>query len=236
MFQTIKDNLSFALVTLAVFAFLVLIAWLAERFFIKEKRKLSPARYIAYMAMFAALAAVLMLLEFPLVFVAPEFYKLDLSEIPALICAFSMGPVAGVVCEFLKVLLKVLLKGTTTALVGDFANFAVGCSFVLPASILYNTRRTFKRAVISLVVGGAVMTVFGSLFNALYLIPAFARLFHTDLEAVVGMAQAVNPHVTSVYTMAALCVAPFNLIKATVDSVITLPLYKRVKKLIRMDR
>lgn len=233
--QTIKDNLSFALVTLAVFAGLVLVAWLAEKLLIKDKRKLAPARNIAYMAMFAALAAVLMFLEFPLVFVAPEFYKLDLSEIPVLICTFSMGPTAGVICEFLKILLKLLLKGTTTALVGDFANFAVGCSFVLPASILYHTHCTFKRAVVSLAVGGVIMTVFGSLFNAVYLIPAFATLFHTDLETIIGMAQGVNSHVTSVYTMAALCVAPFNLIKAVLVSVITLPLYKRVKKLIKME-
>ncbi len=235
MWQTLKDNLSFVLVTLLVFAGLVLIAWAAERLLVKERRKLEPARYVAYMAMFGALAAVLMLLEFPLVFLAPNFYKLDLSEIPVLICAFSMGPTAGVICEFLKVVLKLLLKGTTTAFVGDFANFAVGCSFVLPASVIYHTHRTFKRALVSLVVGGVIMTVFGSLFNAVYLIPAFAKLFHTDLDAILSMAQAVNSHVTSVYTMAALCVAPFNLVKAIAVSVITLPLYKRVKKLIRMD-
>ena len=163
MWQTVNDNLSFVLVTLAVFAGLVLVAWLAEKLLVKDKKKLEPARTVAYMAMFAALAGVLMLVEFPLVFVAPEFYKLDLSEIPVLICTFSMGPVAGVVCEFLKIMLKLLLKGTSTAFVGDFANFAVGCSFVLPASIIYHTGRTFKRAVVSLVVGGIIMTVFGSL-------------------------------------------------------------------------
>ena len=101
--------------------------------------------------------------------------------------------------------------------------------------MIYHTHRTFKRALVSLVVGGVIMTVFGGLFNAVYLIPAFAKLFHTDLDAILSMAQAVNSHVTSVYTMAALCVAPFNLVKAIAVSVITLPLYKRVKKLIRMD-
>lgn len=235
MWQAIKDNLSFVLVTLAVFAGLVLAALLAQKLLIRDRRRLEPARTVAYMAMFAALAGVLMLLEFPLVFLAPGFYKLDLSEIPVLICAFSMGPVAGVVCEFLKVLLKLLLKGTTTAFVGDFANFAVGCAFVLPASILYHTHKTFKGAVVSLAVGGLVMTVFGSVFNAVYLIPAFARLYHQDLDAILDMARAVNAHVTSVPTMAALCVAPFNLVKAVMVSLITLPLYKRVKRLIRMD-
>ncbi len=234
--QTIKENLTFIFVTLAVFAGLVLLAMLAEKTLIREKRKLEPARYVAYMAMFTALAGVLMLIEIPLVFVAPDFYELDLSEIPVLICTFSMGPTAGVVCEFLKVVLKLLLKGTSTAFVGDFANFVVGCSFVLPASVIYNTRRTFKRAVISLVAGGLTMTVFGSLFNAVYLIPAFAKLYGAPIDAILGMAQKVNPHVNSVYGMAALCVAPFNLIKAVVVSAVTLPLYKRVKKLIKMDQ
>lgn len=234
--KTLKENLSFVLVCVAIFAGLAVIAWLAERFLVKERRKLEPARYVAYMGMFAALAGVLMLLEIPLVFIAPNFYKLDFSEIPVLICAFSMGPTAGVICEFLKVVIKLLLKGTTTAFVGDFANFAVGCSMVLPAAIIYNSKRTFKRAVIALVSGGLIMTVFGSLFNAFYLIPAFAALYHMPIEAIIDAARAINASVNSVYTMAALCVAPFNLIKAVAVSVITLPLYKRVKKLIRMDK
>lgn len=99
-----------------------------------------------------------MLLEIPLFF-APSFYKMDLSEIPVMICAFYLGPVSGVICEFIKVLLKLLLKGTTTNFVGDFANFAVGCSFVLPASILYHWHRSRKGAIAALLTGTAVMTV-----------------------------------------------------------------------------
>ena len=230
-----RENIAFVLVIVGVFAGLALVAWLCERFLMKDRRKLTPARTVAYMAMFAALAGVLMYLEIPLVFIAPDFYKLDFSEIPVLICAFSMGPTAGVVCEFLKIMLKLLLKGTTTAFVGDFANFAVGCSMVLPASVVYNTKRTFKRAVVALVTGGLAMTAFGSLFNAVYLIPAFATLYGVPLETIISMAQAVNSHVTSVNTMAALCVAPFNLIKAVLVSLVTLPLYKRVKRLVRLD-
>lgn len=234
MLKTLRENLSFVLTCVAVFACLVAVALLAQKLLIKDRRKLAPARYVAYMGMFAALAGVLMLLEMPLFF-APSFYKLDLSEIPVLICAFSMGPTAGVICEFLKVVVKLLLKGTTTAFVGDFANFAVGCSFVLPASVIYHTNRTFKRAIVSLCAGGLVMTVFGSLFNAVYLIPAFSRLYHAPIEAIIAMAREVNPRVTSITGLVAMCVVPFNLLKAVVVSVITVPLYKRVKKLIRMD-
>ena len=233
MLQTIKENFAFIIEIVAIFAALVLIALASQRLLIKDRREIKPARKVAYMGMFAALSGVIMLLEIPLFF-APSFYKLDFSEVPVLICAFAMGPVEGVVCEFLKVVVKLLLKGTTTAFVGDFANFAVGCSFVLPASVIYHTNRTFKRAVISLAAGGLTMTVFGSLFNAVYLIPAFSKLYGAPIEAIIGMAQEVNPHVTSVTGLVVMCVVPFNLLKSLAVSVITLPLYKRVKRLIKI--
>ena len=149
----------------------------------------------------------------------------------------SLPHTSEVVCEFVKVVVKILLTSTQTAFVGDFANFAVGCSFVLPASIIYHTHKTFKRAVVSLVVGGLIMTAFGSLFNGIYLIPTFARLFYKgDMGRIIGEAQKVNKAVDSVGKLVALCVVPFNLVKAVVVSVITLPLYKRVKRFLRMDR
>lgn len=234
MLETLKENLEFVLLSLGVFAGLVLIAVLAERFLVRERRSVSAARYTAYIAMFSALAGVLMLIEIPLFF-APSFYKIDLSEIPVLICTFSLGPTAGVVCEFLKVMVKLLLKGTTTAFVGDFANFAVGCAFVLPASIIYHMKKSFRSAVVSLVTGGLVMTVFGSLFNAVYLLPAFSRLFHMPLEDIIAMGTDINSSITSVGTLVAFCVVPFNLLKAVVVSVVTVLLYKRVKKLIKLS-
>jgi len=97
------------------------------------------ARRVALVGVFSAIAAVLMLFwNCPCGF-APSFYELDFSEIPVLICAFAMGPVAGVATELCKVLLKLVLKGTTTAFVGDFANFVVGCSLVLPGFPSYIT-------------------------------------------------------------------------------------------------
>ena len=131
LLQSAKENLGFLLVCAAVFAGLFLLAWLFERLLVKNRKKFSDTHYIAYTAIFSTMAAVLMLLEIPLFF-APGFYKLDLSELPVMICTFYLGPVAGVVSEFIKVFLKLIFKGTSTAFVGDFANFAVGCTFVLP--------------------------------------------------------------------------------------------------------
>ncbi len=229
-FGAAKDNLGFLLVCLLVFASLFLIAFLFERLLVKHRKKFSDTHYITYTAIFSTMAAVLMLIEIPLFF-APGFYKLDLSELPVMICTFYLGPVAGVTAEFVKVFLKLLLKGTSTAFVGDFANFAVGCTFVLPASILYHARPSRKSALIGMLVGTLVMTVFGSSFNALYLIPKFAQLFHVDLDTIIAMGTAVNGKITSVYTLVLYAVVPFNLLKGIVVSLLTFLLYKRISPL-----
>ena len=105
--QTAKENLSFLLICLLVFAGLVLVAWLAQHFLVPDRRQISPARRVSYVAMFSAVAAVLHIIDFPLFF-APSFYKIDFSEISVLICAFYLGPVSGVVCELLKIILQFL--------------------------------------------------------------------------------------------------------------------------------
>lgn len=225
--QAVKENLSFLLMCLGVFIALVLVAWLAQHFLAKERRSLSPARRISYVAMFSAFAAVLMLLEIPLFF-APSFYEIDLSEIPVLICSFYLGPVAGVVSELLKVVLKLLLKGTSTAFVGDFGNFFVGCALVLPASVIYHCKKSKKSALVGLAVGTVCMTVFGSAFNAFYLIPKFSQLFGLPLDAIVAMGTAVNASITSVSTLVLFAVVPFNILKGLLVSVLTMLLYKRV--------
>ena len=188
------------------------------------------AKTISFIAMFSAIASVLMLIEIPLFF-APSFYKIDLSEIPILICTFYLGPVAGVVCEFLKIFLKLMFKGTSTAYVGDFANFAVGCALVLPASIIYHAKKTRKTAIIGLVTGTAVMTVFGSFFNAVYMLPKFSQLYGMPMEAIIGAGTAVNSAINSVTTLVLFAVVPFNLLKGVIVSILTLLLYKRVEKL-----
>ena len=232
LLAAVVDNAMFLLMCLAVFAGVFALAVLLERLWLKPEKQ-SPARRTAYVGIFAAIAAVLMYFEFPLPF-APGFYELDFSEIPVLICSFSMGPVAGVVCEFLKVVLKLFLKGTSTAFVGDLANFVVGCSFILPASVAYFANKTKTGSIIGMGIGTAAMTVFGSLFNAVYLIPAFSVLFGQPLDVIIGMGTAVNPAIVSVNTLVLFAVVPFNLLKGALVSVVTFFLYKHIERLLRM--
>ena len=102
-----------------------------------KQSKLWNVKNVVLMGMFGALAAVLMVFEFPLPFIAPSFYGLDLSEIPVLVGTFSLGPLAGVVIELVKVLVKLLIKPTSTGFVGELANFCFGCAMILPAGWIY---------------------------------------------------------------------------------------------------
>ncbi len=225
------ENLKFILVCLAIFVGLLLVAVAFERLLVKDRKRFSDTHYITYTAIFSCMAGVLMLAEIPLFF-APGFYKMDLSELPIMICTFYLGPVAGVTAELIKVCIKLLLKGTTTAFVGDFANFAVGCSFVLPASIVYHANPSRRSALTGMVVGTLVMTVFGSAFNAIYLLPKFSALFGMPMEVIVGMGTKVNPAITSVSTLVLFAVVPFNLLKGIVVSLLTFLLYKRISPIL----
>lgn len=227
-----NDTLRFVLICLAVVAGLLLISWLYERLLCKDRLRLSSPKYIATVAVSAALAGLLMLLELPLTFLAPSFYKLDLSELPVMICSFYLGPVAGVLTEFLKILIKLIFKATTTAFVGELANFAVGCAYMLPAAMIYHYKKTKKTALMGLVTGTVVLTVFGSLFNAVYLLPAFSNLYGMPLDAIVGMGTEINRHITGVASFVLFAVAPLNLIKGTVVSLLTMLLYKRIKPIL----
>lgn len=234
-----KDNISFILVSLVMIVVVYFVAFGCEKIiekkngikFSSDKTKINK---LVIMAMFSAVAAVLMYVEFPITFIAPAFYEMDLSEVPVMIGSFMLGPCAGVIMEAVKVLLKLVLKGTSTAFVGDFANFILGCALVVPASVVYHTKKTKKRAIIGLVTGGIVLIVSGVFLNALYLLPKYSQLYGMPVETFINMGAAINPAISNIFTFVILAVAPFNLIKATVVGVITMLLYKYLSRLIKV--
>ena len=186
---------------------------------------------ITKIAILTALSSIIMLLEFPLWF-APGFYKLDLSEAVILMGGFAMGPVAAAIIELLKNLINILLNGTSTAFIGEFANFITGCSLVVPASIIYKLCKNRKGAVLSLLVGSLSLATVGSLMNYFILIPAFSRFYNMPLDSIIGLGSAVNPLVTDLRTLVVFAVAPFNFTKGVLCSVINLLLYKRVSAIL----
>ena len=228
LWEQIRENLQFIGICVIIVAILGWLSSLAERRL--QIRQVTSARRVSIIGICAAIATVLHILDFPLLFIAPEFYKPDFSELPVMLCGFYLGPSATVACEGVKILLKLLLKGTSTAFVGDFANFAVGCSFVLPATMIYHMGKSKRSAITGLIVGTVVLTVFGSAFNGIYLLPKFSELFGLPMDTIIAMGSAIHPVIADIPTFVALCVAPLNLLKGTAISVLTLLLYKRVAR------
>lgn len=195
----------------------------------RENRLLST-KNVAVMGMLGALAAVLMLFEVPLPFIAPSFYGLDLSEVPILVGTFALGPVAGALTEVVKILIKIILKPTSTGFVGEFANLVFGCSMVVPAGVIYKLHKTKKGAMTAMTAGTVIMAGVGIVGNALVMIPFYSNFM--PLENILAAGAAINPAVSNVWTFAAFCVGPFNIIKGIVVSLITALVYKRVSVMI----
>lgn len=226
----------FAVEFLGLIALMILVAILIRRLADRRngvRQKLLTTRMMAVAGMFSAIAAVLYLWDFPLPF-APSFYKVDFSELPVMVGTFAFGPVAGVLIECCKILLKVIFKGSDTMLVGDMANFVIGCSLLLPASAVYELKKTKKRAIAGCIAGTLVMTLFGSALNAWYLLPKFVLLYGMpSIDTIIEMGSAVNPAIQNLSTFVLLAVAPLNLLKAAGVSLITMLVYKPLSPIIK---
>ena len=236
LISQIADNAVFVLVFAGVIILMFLIAYAVEKLIKKkndDKERILTTRKIVVIGMFSALSTVLMLFEFPVPFAPPGIYKLDFSELPALIGGFAFGPVTGIMIEFIKVLLKTVIKGTSTAFVGELANFFVGCSFVLPATIIYLAKKNKVNAIISCIAGTVIITIVGSAFNAFYLLPTFAKMFGMEIDTIIAMGTAVNSNVTSLSDFIFLIVAPVNILKGVMVSVVTLLIYKPLSPILK---
>ena len=196
-------------------------------------KKVFTTKNLVLMAMFSALAAVLMLWEFPIPFIAPNFYEIDLSEIPILVGSFIMGPVSGVIMEAIKIILKLLIKGTSTAYVGDFANFCIGVCLVVPASIIYQKHKTKKNAFIGMLVGTLFMAVAGVVLNYFVMIPFYVKAFGMPLEAIIGAGAKIQLLVTNKLSFTIVCVAPFNIVKGIIVSLVTALIYKHISAFVK---
>ena len=195
------------------------------------KRKIET-REIVTIGMLGAIATVLMLFEIPLPF-APPFYEIDFSEVPVLIGCFAMGPMAGVLIEFVKILINLIVNGTATAGVGELANFCIGCSFCIPAGIIYKRKKTKKGAMVGLVSGTLIMTFLGCFINAYIMLPTYAKAFKIPIEVLIEMGTKVNASITDLFTFVIFAVVPFNLLKGILVSVVVMLVYKKISAIIK---
>ena len=186
---------------------------------------------LIYTAMLAAVAGALMSLEFPLPMM-PPFYKVDFSDVPTVIATFLFGPVSGSAVELIKILVKMILKGTTTFGVGELANLTGILIFVLPLWLIYSKAgKTHKAARTACIVSLPIRIAFSCFVNAFITLPLYAAAMGISLDEVVQIVASVNPAITDLKTFIILATIPFNLIKNSLNCVLGYALYVRLRKL-----
>lgn len=199
----------------------------------KNKKKTLNTRTIVSCGMLAGCAIILTYLEFRTP-VAPDFYRFNISDLPALIGAFALGPVAGVIIELIKGLVMLLINPANPTMgIGELSNFILGCAFVVPASIIYRKKKTKLRAAVGLIISGLFMAILGAFLNAFILIPMYAGAFFNGSVETIITSVKIFPFIDSLFEFCLVCVLPFNIIKALVVSAITMFIYKPLSMLIK---
>ncbi len=195
------------------------------------KKQRTNTKVIAKVGVLAAVATILMLLDFPLWF-APSFYKLDFSEVPVLLGAFALGPAAGAMIELVKILLNFVLNGTDTGGIGEIGNLLIGLSFIVPAGYIYKKHKSFKSAILGMVVGTISLAVVGAFLNYFLLLPVYSKIYGAPIQAFIDMAKALNPAITDLKTFIMYAVVPFNIFKGIVTSAMVMLIYKRLSPIL----
>jgi riboflavin transporter FmnP len=181
-------------------------------------------RYCVVTAMLSAVAFVLMYLEFSIPII-PSFVKMDLSDLPALLGSFAYGPLCGVIISFLKNLLHILIKGTTSNCIGELCNFALGAALSLTAGFIYKFHKNFKGAIVASVVGAVVMGLFSFPLNYFITYPFYATMFG-GMDAIVGAYQAILPSVDNIAQCLIVFNIPFTIVKGLLCAFVCFFIYK----------
>ena len=198
--------------------------------------KKNTTRNLTVAAMLSAVAFILMFIEFPIPMLIPAFIKMDFSDLPALLGAFALGPVYGVIISFMKNLLHIVIKGTSTACVGELSNFILGAIFSAVAGYLYKHHKSRKTAIIGAVAGAVAMGVLSVPSNYFVVYPAYVQFYHMPLEAILGMYQAILPSANSLIKCLIIFNLPFTLVKGLLDAVLCMLIYKPLSPILHGRR
>ncbi|URZ03784.1 ECF transporter S component [Clostridium felsineum] len=183
-------------------------------------------------SLLSVIGFILMFIELPIP-IFPSFLKIDISDLPALLGAFAMGPIAGIIIELVKNVLHLLR--TQTAGTGELANFIVGSMLVLVSGAMYKHKKTKTNAVISLSAGVIVMSVVASVLNYFIFLPLYETLLHFPIKEIVKTGHAINSSINDLNSFVVYSILPFNLIKGVVISVLTMVMYKRVSPMLHRE-
>ena len=183
-------------------------------------------------AMLSAVAFILMFIEFPIPALIPSFVKMDVSDLPELLAAFSLGPIYGVAVTFLKNLLHIVFKGTSSAYVGELCNFLLGAVFSLVAGFIYQRKKSRKSALIGAIIGAALMAIVSVPLNYFVVYPAYVVCYGMPLEAIIGMYQAILPSSDSLIKCLTIFNMPFTFCKGMLDVLLCFLIYKPLSPLL----
>ena len=195
-----------------------------------RKPGLSSTKTIAKVGVLSAIAYVLMFISVPLP-IFPSFLKIDLSDIPAIFGGMSLGPMAGLAIVIVKNFLQGITASTTGG-VGEFANIIIGGSYVLIICLCYRKFKSTKSVLTGGLVGIVAMTIIGCIMNYYIMMPLYATVYGMPMDAIIQMGTVINPKVTDLYTFVIWMIAPFNIVKAGLMTIVTLPLFKKMEKIL----
>ena len=191
--------------------------------------------HLAVAAMLTAIAFILQFIEFSIPLM-PSFVKLDISDLPALLGTFSLGPIYGIAIELVKNLIH--LPFGYSAGVGELSNFLLGATFALAAGLFYKRHKSRKTALVGSIVGAIAMAVICLPINYFLVYPAYVTIFNMPLEGIIGAYQEILGSIAQIPTNNALfnCLlifnVPFTLFKGALDVVICFLIYKPLSPLL----
>ena len=195
---------------------------------IKRNRGITT-KTLVKVAILSAIAYMLMFISIPIPGIFPEFLKIDISDIPAIFGGMVMGPIAGIAIVIVKNLLQ-LITATTTGGIGEFANILIGGTYVYIICLVYNKKSDIKGVLVGAIMGAIGMTIVGCLMNYYIMLPFYGNLM--GLDAIINMGSVLNPKVHDLFTFVIWMIGPFNIVKAALMTVVTLPLYKKMSKVL----
>lgn len=197
----------------------------------KPNREISKVRQLTVTAMMGAVSTVLMFFEFSLPMIIPGYIKFDLSDLPALIASFAVGPLSGVGVCLIKCLIN--LPNSYSAGVGELSNFLLGCAFVIPAGLIYKSKKNKTRAVIGALTGAASMAVLSVITNYFVVYPAYSSIGIMSMEAIIDSYRAINPKVETLLDALIWFNMPFTFAKGLCSTLITVATYKYISPVLK---
>jgi len=196
---------------------------------------ISLNKKIALTAILSTLATILyMFIKFPLPMLFPSFLDFQVSNLPAIIGGFLLGPVYGSLIVIIRFLIK--LPFSSTQYVGELADLIIGLAVVISSSIIYIKNKTRKGALIALTTSTIIWVITSVLLNRYVLVPFYIELFFKgDVNAFVNICKIIPGINEQNYMQKYLvyAVLPFNLLLSISVNLITFFVYKRLSNFIK---